>query len=246
MKQIILLTIIFSLFTAESVNAANNVKIISLFGDVKVRYGLEENWNNAQKGMSLKEVDTILSGEGAEIVLQTTEGETFKLGGNSILDITDLRKIVEKELFLILMSKKIEQIEHKKEKTKFRIGNVSVVHGESKDTTNSKDGDSTQSNWFVREVNGAVALFTQKYFPNTIIKLNKILSKYSPVKDCGKIYYYIGKSFEAINKPGQAVDAYKKSIEWCKEQNCEGVKYHDRILLTEQAIKKLQSQIISN
>ena len=87
MKYIILLTIIFSIFAAESVNAADNVRIVNLSGEVKVRYGLEENWNNAHKGLTLKDVDTILSGEGAEIVLQTSEGETFKLGGNSILDI---------------------------------------------------------------------------------------------------------------------------------------------------------------
>ncbi len=245
MKYIALLTIILSVFTVNSIDASEGIKIISMSGDVKVRFGLEENWNNANKGMTLKDVDTILSGEDGEIVLQTSKSETFKLGGNSILDISDLREIVDRELFLILMSNKIEKMEPKKTKTKLRVGNVSVVHGESKDTTNTKSGDSIKSNWFIQEVNGAVALFTQKYFPNTIIKMNKILAKYSPVKDCGKIYYYIGKSFKAINKPGQALDAYKKSVEWCKEQNCVGKKDQERIQFIKQTIINLQSEMES-
>ncbi|MFC2088563.1 tol-pal system YbgF family protein [Calditrichota bacterium] len=241
MKNIFFYTFVLIIFNAQFVMGESPVKIVKITGDVKVRFGLEENWNQAGKGMLLEDIDTILSGEGAQVTLETKEGGLFKLGGNSVLDVGDLRQIMEKELFLILMSDKIEKMEPRKEKTKLRVGNVSVVHGDSKSESKSDTLIEGQFNWFTREVNGAKALLTQKYFPNAILKMNKILSKYAPVKDCGKLYFYIGNAFEAINKPGQAIDAYQKSIEWCQSQNCDGSMDRARIVEAEQAIKKLKT-----
>ena len=54
---------------------------------------------------------TGITGENGEITLQFQSSKKFILGKNSILDIGDLREIQEKELFLYLMSKKVEKIE---------------------------------------------------------------------------------------------------------------------------------------
>jgi len=75
-------TLICSAFFTQFVNAEITPKIINTKGDVKVRFGLEEKWNKASAGNDLKEIDTILTGENGEIILQFESGKKFILGSN--------------------------------------------------------------------------------------------------------------------------------------------------------------------
>ena len=107
-------------------------------------------------------------------------GQIFKLISNAQIDINDLRKISEKEMMLFLMAKKINRIKPRSQRTPLRVGNVSVVHGEKKRTTTElMIKDDTEDDWILKETNGAKALFDHKYYTNTVVKLNKILTKYS-------------------------------------------------------------------
>ncbi|MCH7754155.1 hypothetical protein IH970_03385 [candidate division KSB1 bacterium] len=96
-----------------------------------------------------------------------------------------------------------------------------MVHGELKSNPQNT-GNSVNELW-VFEKNGAKALFAQDYTTNAVLKLNKILLKYPNLNDCGEIHSYLGKSFEKLNKPGQAIDAYqtvlKRSDERCSSNS---------------------------
>ncbi len=221
MKARTFLTVFILVNFSQVTWAETKVKIAKASGEVKIRRGVEETWHPASAGTRLDEIDSILTGEGASVVLETPDGKTFELGSNSILDIADLRRISERELFLFLMSKKINQIEPRQEKTKLRIGNVNVVHGELKSNPQNT-GNSVNELW-VFEKNGAKALFAHDYTTNAVLKLNKILRKYPNLNDCGEIHSYLGKGFEKLNKPGQAIDAYqtaiKRSAETCSSNS---------------------------
>jgi hypothetical protein len=147
------------------------------------------------------------------VTLELEDGMRFKLGANAVLDVDDIRKIQQRELFMYLMSQKIDHLDVKDENTPVKVGNVSIVHGDSKQVQNSVDSDSKKEDWYILEINGAMALYDQQYFPNTIIKFIKIQNKYDPEWDMGKIDYYIGKSFEALNDQGQAQDAFKRALD---------------------------------
>jgi len=237
MKTVLyLLLLVFS--SSISFGAEMNVRIISLNGDVKVRYGLEEKWQPAAIGMMLKDIDTILSGENAEVVIKTIDQKSFILGSNAILDIADLREVQERELFLYLMSKKVDKITPHKNKTRLRVGNVSVVHGSKNIVADSSAFDSTQINWFIFEKNGALALQMQRYYTNSIIKLHKIIEKYESQINKGEMFFYIAKGFEAINKKGQAIDAYEKSLSYYKSK--EDGNAQERIIEIENNLKGLK------
>jgi hypothetical protein len=55
------------------------------------------------------------------------------------------------------------------------------------------------------ELSSAQDLFAQKFYANTIIKLHKILEKYDFLFDAEKIFYYIVRSFAALEINGQAI-----------------------------------------
>jgi len=222
--------------SAQIAFAAPTVKIISVSGEVKIRRGVEENWQRAAAGMSLEEIDTILTGEAATVTLETQEGETFRLGSYAILDIADLRKITEREMFLYLMSQKVHQIPERPEKAKLRVGNVSAIHGESKDdAARNKSAREESQNW-KQEANGAQALYEQGYYPNAVVKLHKVLAKYPNREDCGEIHFYLGKAFAVLNKPGQAIDSYKVVL----ERLCENDVSKQRADEARQAIARLK------
>jgi hypothetical protein len=238
LKRIQLIVIILA-GMAQFASAAPGVKIVSLSGEVKVRRGVEEGWHRAMAGMVLEDIDTILTGEASTVVLETGDGATFRLGGYSILDVADLRKITEREMFLYLMSRKVNQIPARQEKTRLRIGNVSVIHGESKAKSPRGAGEDESEIWR-QEANGARALYEQQYYPNTIVKLHKILAKNPDLEDCGEIHFYLGRAFEAMSKPGQAIDAYKVSLERMEGGACANAAAKERADEAKSAIAKLK------
>ncbi len=223
----ILMTSITLLYAEEAV-------ITKMSGEVKVRRGLEEEWVSAAPGTSLDVMDTILTLEG-KVLLKIQDGTNFELGENSILDISDLRRVTKREMFLYLMSAKVNKIQPRSEKTKLRVGNVSVVHGESKlkdETVKEINNDS-----WSKEFNGAVALFDQQFYTNTVIKLSKIKNKNSELNDCGQVDLYLAKSFEHLNEPGQALDAYQTAFEEIsKSETCQKNSLSD----VEAAIQRLK------
>jgi hypothetical protein len=206
--------IIVALIIGMVVNSLEaDVKIVEAKGKVMVRFGIEESWHKAQIGSILKNIDSILSGEDGNVILELEGGIQFKIGANTILDVADIREIQQRELFMYLMSQKLDKLETPDENTPVKVGNVSIVHGDSKQVDKSAETDKVQEDWYPFEVNGALALYDHHYYPNTIIKCMKIQNKYDPVRDEGKIDYYIAKSFEGLNDSAQARDAYQKALD---------------------------------
>jgi len=240
-KRLSILTILTILLIGVEVALAG-AKVTKISGDVKVRRGVEEDWQPATVGMLLEDIDTILTGPDGVVVLQTTEGNRFELGNNSILDISDLRKISEKELFLYLMSKKVQKIEPRNGKTPLRIGKVSVVHGESKVASENVAGNNSKSDFLIQEKNGARALYEQSLYPNSIIKYIKILDKYDAEEKYGEIHFFLGKSFEALNQIGQAIDAYQETINRSQQTGCEDPNAEKWSVEAQQAIEKLKQK----
>ena len=158
-----------------------------------------------------------------------------------MLDIGDLREIEEKELFLFLMSKKVENIQPSKGKTKLRIGDVSAVHGESKAKTDTTQSNENENLLVDKEINGAVALFIQKYYTNTLYKLHSLLDKYKSIIYNGKVYYYIARSFEFLNKKGQAVDAYQVVIKTYENKESLSQDEKKYLIESQNALQRLKS-----
>jgi hypothetical protein len=219
-----------------------DVKIVEINGNVMVRYGIEESWNKAQIGSILKNIDSILSGEDGSVVLEIKGGMLFKLGSNTILDIADIREIQQRELFMYLMSQKIDKLETPQDSTPVRVGNVSIVHGDSKQVDNAQVSQKKQEDWYPFEVNGALALYDHQYYPNTIIKCMKIQNKYDPGRDAGQIDYLIAKSFEGINDSAQARDVYQKALDENKQFKDPSAEELSWIADARQALQRLNQE----
>jgi hypothetical protein len=161
---------------------------------------------------------------------------TFHLGSNAILDIGDLRQITKQELFLFLMSEKVDRIKPRKMRTPLRLGNISVVHGAAPMEKAKNRGRKKPAVW-QQEFNGAMALYEQDFYPNAILKLHKMQVKYPWVNDCGRPDFYLARSFEELNEPGQAFDAYERVIE--RAGGCDSPDAEERLRFARKAVDRL-------
>jgi len=202
-------------------------EILSSSGDVQYRRGMEEEWKHAHQGILLDEIDTILTLEGW-VTLKISENTTFKLGPNSILDIGDLRRITRKEMFLFLMSEKIDRVQPRENAT-LKLGNVTTVHG-----LQAADSElpSVKKDWHP-EANAAKAMYEQKFYTNAVVKYSKIFKKIQDPNDCGEINFYLAKSLEALDERGRAIDQYQLAIERACDTN------NDMAQEAKQRVKKL-------
>lgn len=196
-------------------DASASARILSVAGEVKVRRGMEETWKPAVRSMLLDDMDSILSGEASEALLEMEDGRTFRLGGNAMLDIADLRIITEQQLFLFLTAQKIRNLDPSETDKPIRIQNVSAVRAEDRSVSGS--GYQAADNLFWRqETNAVLSMIAQAYYPNAVMKAHKILDVHAKSADKARLYFYLGQSFESLEDRGRALEAYQASIGYCK------------------------------
>jgi hypothetical protein len=238
MNNKVMIILVLLLTTSVQYSFSYSVKIIEVSGQVHFRQGVEETWQTAKPGILLEDIDSIISEKDGKAILETAEGRRFKLGPNSQIDIADLRRLSNEELFLHLMKEKLKKIGSRPEKTPLRVGTVSAVHGSSQDT--SKNIPATENEIDPEPIiNGIRALFTQDYYPNTILKIHRFLNLYQAPSDCGELYYYLGYSFEELHQPGQAIEAYRSSIQAGQSAECTESKWQ---LLAQEHLKSLEKK----
>jgi len=234
---------LIGLLLASHVLSAS-VRIYQLRGDIRIRHGLEEVWYPAGIGMDLEQMDSIFSGEASEVVLILEDGNRFTLGSNAVLDISDLRRITERQLFLYLMSQKVEKLNIPEPASKIHIANVSVVRGAQKGGVSHEEGTADPLQWKL-EINGAKALLSAAYYPNAIMKFYKILEHYPSLEDQGDIHYHLGQAFEALEENGRACDAYQTALERM-ESTGSSSNLRDRSMRIQEALKRLKSDSSMN
>lgn len=199
---------------------ATSAEIVRLSGEVLVRKGLDEAWQRARLGQVLEDIDTILTLETGEVTLELTPGTRFRLGSNAMLDIGDLRRITERELFLYLMEEKVGRMPAKEKKSQLTIGMGSSPRSFNQARKTPKIDELLATQRWQQEANGARALYAQDWFPNAIVKWRKILASSEDARQCAEIHYFLGKAFEAIKEPGRAIDAYQAALEQQTSERC--------------------------
>ena len=64
-----------------------------------------------------------------------------------------------------------------------------------------------------------------------------MLGRYSEISDCGQVNLYLGKSFEELDEPGQAIDNYQIALD--KADGCDSP--DDTVDDAKKAIRRLSN-----
>jgi hypothetical protein len=211
MKRCAMIAIWFGAASAALVSGERAATVASMRGDVRVRRGLDEAWSSAVPGAPLEPLDTVWSGEGSEVTLRLEDGTRFTLGSSAMLDVGDLRRITEKQMFLFLMSRKVGRLPDAGEAVPIRVANVSVVRGSDAGRTAPRPGPERTDGWIL-EKNGAGALASAGMTTNAVVRLVRILERYPSMRDGGEVHWMLGRAFETLKETGRAADAYREAL----------------------------------
>jgi hypothetical protein len=212
MKRITLSTIFICAAAAALISAERAATVALMRGDVRVRRGLEETWSPAASGIPLEPLDTVWSGEASEVTLRLEDGTRFTMGANAMLDVGDLRRITERQMFLFLMSRKVGRLPAADASEPIRIANVSVVRG-SDAKLEAASPEAGPSGGWILEKNGASALASAGMTTNAVVRLVRILERYPSMRDGGEVHWMLGRAFETLKEPGRAADAYRTALD---------------------------------
>jgi tetratricopeptide (TPR) repeat protein len=230
----IFLLCLAGIFTLQATPA----RILQIKGEVQIRRGLDETWSFAKTGADLEEMDSIMTGPESSVTLQLADGTLFRLASLAMIDIADLRRLSQQEMFLYIMSQKVEKLPTPPAGTKLEIGSVSVVHGENKATHAAAAAPSELAE---KEFNGARSLQQQRFYTNAIVKYHKLRKLYNNLSECGAIQYELGYCFEQIQQPGQALDYYLDSRAILQNNPCQLADARERLAYIEAALLRLKS-----
>lgn len=218
------------------------VHILQIGGQVQIRRGMDESWSLANAGASLEDMDSIMTGPESGVTLQLADGTLFRLGSLAMIDIADLRRLSQQEMFLYIMSQKVDKLPAPPAGTRLEIGSVSVVHGENKAAGAPANASSDFAD---KEFNGARALQQQRFYTNAIVKYHKLRKSYEHVSVCGLLQYELGYCFEQIQQPGQALDYYLDSRAILQNNPCHLADAGERLAFLEAAVQRLTGDAVN-
>jgi hypothetical protein len=230
-----------SVLSRDQVQAAF-FEIVKSTGSVQVRRGLDEQWLLTHNGAVLREMDSIATGPESQVTLHSSEGTAFTLGANAMIDMADLRRITEQEMFLFIMSQKIEKLAAPGKKTGLEIGSVSVIHGDNKAVDATARVDAVA---LVKEMNGAQALQQQRFFTNAVVKYHKLLPQDRQPLRQSLIRYELGCCFEQLQQPGQALDAFQTAQNILEQQVSPSEESRNQLVRVQAAVSRLKTNLNS-
>jgi hypothetical protein len=171
-----MLLVVLCVAAIQGIASERIVTVERLQGDVKVRYGIEEEWRSAVAGDTLRPEDTIRTGKDAFAVLQLHDGTRYSLPAEAMVDGTDFRTMDRQELLLRLAMEDMLSVPDRIDDDR-PAPRTTVLHGSARGRSdNPGDRSGTQEARF--RMNGARFLIEQDYTGTAVLKIRETLRLY--------------------------------------------------------------------
>ena len=206
MKRTTIFLAILILLFHQSLYAAVVVQMTK--GHAEVRRGVSEEWKTLLVGDVLRPEDTIRTGEEAEVKLQIGEKEYFVLHAFSMIDIADIRQISKNDLLLKLSLEHIRSIPNSR--PGLQTPSTTVMHGDDKslkEPAASPMRREASGEIGTMRLEGAKALYQQKYFSSTILSVKAAARRFG-IRDWFSAHRIIAQAFERLGLIQQAIDEF--------------------------------------
>ena len=149
-----------------------DVQVISVKGDVQVRRSMSEEWSPVAIGDILKPDDSIRSGRNSKAVIVIDGQKKITLPELAIVDCSDLKKLSQEELLLMLAMEQVRSVPARNADDDFSITKTTTVHGENKDPLRSRR--SVNPELALLQLNGTKVLYDQGYYATCVLRAKEI------------------------------------------------------------------------
>ncbi len=213
----IITVILFIVIILTDITFAQSYKAEKVKGDVKVQIGANENWFDVKDGMELN-ANTILS-TGKNSSLQISNGDTkFSLKENSVLSVSDIKKMTLDELILALAMEDMINAPKKNDKTNSE--NTAVYGSEEKGDKKLVIPD---DDFGMKRLNGAMQLSENGFEESAVVTAKETYRKYPTSKINSSMRIYFANNLSGLGLYEEAYNEFNsiKSLSLSDQQKKE-------------------------
>lgn len=171
MKKVMLTFFLLFTFT---INICAQINILMFKGDVKIRKGVNEEWQSINANTKLSLEDAISVGPKSSVSLQINSRKKIILPEQTIIEIADLRELTKDELLLKLAMDKILAVPPQERNNDLIPAQSAVIHGEKK-SENETLKSITSRETAIKTLNGAKFLFNNNYYGTCALRIKEVL-----------------------------------------------------------------------
>lgn len=171
MKKLKIILLLLFIITLDIVP---QIKLASLKGDVKIRKGVSEEWQNIKANALLNIEDAISIGKKSMAVIEINKQKKITLPEESIVEIADLRDLTKEELLLKLAMDHILAVPQQDRQNDLMPAPSAIIHGEKK--INSEDIlKKGNLDIAIKTLNGAKTLYSNNFYGSCALRIKEVL-----------------------------------------------------------------------
>jgi hypothetical protein len=191
--------------------ATESITIQHARGDVSVRHGVAEVWNNVVPGDVLRPNDTMRTGKGGNVVLLVRWGtmassKRMVLPAQVIVDMSDIRDLTQEELMLKLTMEKVRSSSYQWKNDGMTIPDAAVVHGANETIAAPLSENDIQTGQL--QLNGVRVLYENGLFASCVLRAMEVFRLYPALSSSFEHRLMLAEAMEKANLRGEALAEY--------------------------------------
>ncbi len=201
-----------AMLLAAATLRGGEITVEKVRGDVQVREGTGEVWQQVAAGDVLKPDDTIRTGlKGTAVIVVPlaslpTSPKRIALPPDVMVDLSDVRELSQEELMLKLAMEKVRSSSYKPPGDGLKIPNASVVHG-----ANRAGGAGLTENEpavGILQLNGTRVLFENGFYPTCALKALEVFRLFPSLGERFDNRLLVAEALERARLRGEALSEY--------------------------------------
>ncbi len=177
-----------------------------VMGDVQIRPGVAEQWSACNPGAAIAMNATIKVGKGSSCVLDV-DGTTIGIPAETIVDVSDIRKLTKEELMLKLAMENVRSSSYEWKNNELNITRTTVTHGDDKSARRTlTDNDLSEG---LLRMNGTKVLFENAFYSTCALRTKEILRRHPQLAGIFEYRYRLAGALESSGLAREALNEYK-------------------------------------
>lgn len=193
-------------FLAVAAAVAGDIKVITVRGDVQVRRGVHEQWQTAAAGDVLKPEDSIRLEKRSSAVILLNEKERFDLPAEMVIDFSDLRRLTQQDLLLMLAMERVRSIGGGHRDDDLTLPRTSTVHGANRGELHPALPPGYAPG--ALELNGTNFLYEHGFYATCILKSKQVFRLNPVLLKVINARMRVASALERMSLTGEAAEEY--------------------------------------
>jgi len=197
---------VLTLVLVAAVTMYADVKIVSFKGNVQVRRGINEHWQQVSVGDVLKPEDSIKMEKQSSAVIIIDGKLRLEIPDQVIVDLSDLRNLTQQELLLMLAMERVRSVGPQKRDDDLLVPRTTTMHGSNREPLPSAKPPVPSMSQM--QLNGTKVLYEHGFYATCVIKSKEIFRTNLEMLKNFDARLRVAGALEQMNLIGETLEEY--------------------------------------